>query len=96
MKILVKKSGTWAHRGIDPFDIKEGVQDYKDALAKELILNDWAVPYVEDVIEEITVETVGEFDRELAEEEYRDLGGRPRDDWSDDELVERIENKKAE
>ncbi len=93
MKILVKKSGSWAHRGIELNEVSEGIHEHKDLLAKELILAGWAVPYAEEVEE---VEEPGEFNREAAEEEYRELGGRARDDWADEELIERIEKKKAE
>lgn len=111
MKILVKKSGVWAHRGIELVEIKDGVHEHKNLLANELIANDWAIPYVDEpkgkdipqeyvpretIIKDPSIGIENIFDREAAEEEYRELGGRPRSDWSDEELAERIEAKKAE
>lgn len=33
-------------------------------------------------------------DREALEAEYKELGGRPQDEWSDDELIRRIEERR--
>ena len=99
MKLLVEKGGVWAFRGIDLVMVLEGVEEFEDALAKELIDAGWAKPYVEQEKPEEPEEpevSEPEFDREAAEAEYKSLGGRVRSDWDDEELIERIEKKKAE
>ncbi len=39
------------------------------------------------------VEDISE-DREALEAEYKELGGRPQDEWSDDELIRRIDERR--
>lgn len=34
------------------------------------------------------------IDRSALEEEYKELGGRPQDDWSDEELVRRLDERR--
>lgn len=91
MKIYVIKPGKWAHKGIHITDIQSGEQVFPESLANELLAAGWASI---DNPEEKTA-PVNEFDREAAEFEYKELGGRARDEWSDEELTERIEKKKA-
>ena len=93
MKVYVIKPGLWAHKGIHITDIRSGEQDFVDSLAKELLDAGWAS--IDNPDKQIIEDEVSNFDREAAELEYKDLDGRARDDWSDDELMERIATKKA-
>lgn len=63
MEVNIIKSGRWAFRGIEILDIKEGLQDINDRLAKELIDNGWAEPYsdildtIEGLVEGVDIKT---------------------------------------
>jgi len=100
MKLQIEKSGAWAFRGVDIIYIESGTHNCHNDLANELIEAGWATPYLtetEPVLSDEEADYIKEsFDREEAEEKYKNLGGRVRKDWTDEELFERIEAKKAE
>lgn len=101
MKVEILKSGKWGLDGVRVIDVREGEtasMPFEDAHA--MIDVGWArVPIAKTETPQVKVEETKEevtFDREAVEEEYRKLGGRPRDDWSDEELMERLAERKKD
>ena len=61
MQIYIIKSGTWAYRGVEIINIKKGIQNCEERLAKELMSNGWATSYIEDDMSDRCCDKYGHY-----------------------------------